>query len=124
MVLLNLSGCEKWQVGNAPVQESKDQPNTQAKVDSLTLMLRSAENQNRILSARLDEQLARETRLSEQVNKLKRENLRYRARMEVLASTMTAERAEGTAASQAEIDRLKDQIRQLKAKIDAMQPEP
>ena len=120
-VLLS-SGCAEDQGLRLPATLHRSESDYRADVNNLKKELEAVKTRDLILAARLDEQLARERRLSDQVNRLKFLNTQQRLQIEALAAAPLQRDASIRKVEQlrAEVDRLKQRVAELKAIIAAM----
>jgi len=118
-------GCGK----NRPLESSttlhRSESDYASDIRTLKKELEAVKTQNIILAARLEEQLAREKRFSEQVNRLKFLNAQQRVQIEALADAPLQRDASIEEAEQlrAEVDRLKQRVEELKAIITVLRGE-
>ena len=112
--------CTKWRIGKSSPSSSpttntaKEDP--QAQVKTLKEDLAAVKSRNLILAARLEEQLAREKRLSEHLNKLRFLNTQQQMQIEALADA-PAQRD----ASRGRAEQLTRQVAELKEHIEELQ---
>ena len=121
ILALATGSCAKWRWGKSDTPPSSPTTNPakedpQAQVKTLKEELATVKGRNLILAARLEEQLAREQRLSDQVNKLRFLNTQQQMQIEAL-SDAPAQRD----ASRERADQLTRQVAELKQRIEELQ---
>ena len=112
------TGCGRLRFGSQAPAPGEQEPNPSQDAGHLANQLQAATEENLILSARLDEQLGRERRLSAQLSKLKFLNRQQQAQIKALADA-PGERD----ALKKDNERLSGEIDQLKAKIKELAAE-
>ncbi len=130
LLVLLAAGCVDSDPGSLKVNPRGGGSDQSRQIDQLKRELDTVKSRNLIITSRLEEQLARERRLADRVNKLKFLNSQQRMQIETLAYAPIQRDANLEKVKQLtqQVDQLQRRIEQLKATIaeaqDKQEQEP